>query len=55
MFFAALIFSKKPKRIILHNNGINSSNIFLSMILWKLKKLSIFNLSGIQNYKILKI
>ena len=55
VFFAALSFSKKPKRIILHNNGINSSNIFLSMILWKLKKLSIFNLSGIQNYKILKI
>jgi len=55
VFFAALLFANKPKKIIFHENGVNSSNIFLSMILWKLKKFSLSNLFGIQNYKIFKI
>jgi len=55
VFFAALIFANKPKKIIFLDNGVNSSNIFLSMILWKLKKFSLFNLFGVQNYKIFKV
>lgn len=55
VFLAALIFSKKPKKINLIDNGINSSNIFLSMFLWKLKKFIPLKFFETQKVKYLKI